>query len=131
MATAAPETAAELSGRYSTDDATANVLLSGLRRALAHEAVTEDLYADLDAVLDEYAHPAPDEVRVIAERLRTAAIELVKVVPYIVKPYPADQIRCLTNLSAEQPRPADERGHLVRLASALLTLLDMMGAAAA
>ncbi|MFF2845552.1 DUF6415 family natural product biosynthesis protein [Streptomyces sp. NPDC058001] len=123
------------SGDFSHDDATADRLLYGLRRSLAAEAITDDLYDDLESVLGEYAvHPSPAEGTAIADRLRHTATQLADVIPYLIKPYPTDQQRhaidqlgAVINLSAEQPAPENSHGHLVRLASSLLTLLDQMG----
>lgn len=125
------ETAAEMSGQCSADDVTAGMVLFGLRRSLAREAVTDELYDDLEAVLGEGAKPPPDEVGVIAERLRRATTKLVEVVPYLVTPYPVDEMRRVIDMSAQQPSPEQARGHLIRFAMAILTLLDLMGDAAA
>ncbi|MFF2852454.1 DUF6415 family natural product biosynthesis protein [Streptomyces sp. NPDC058001] len=116
---------------FSYDDATADRLLYGLRRSLAAEAITDDL----ESVLGEYAvHPSPAEGTAIADRLRQTATQLGDVIPYLIRPYPVDQQRraidqlgAVINLSAEQPEPENSHGHLVRLASSLLTLLDQMG----
>ncbi|MFE6164130.1 DUF6415 family natural product biosynthesis protein [Streptomyces sp. NPDC056486] len=121
------EAAAELSSQCSTDDLAAGMLLFGLRRALAREAVSDELYDNLEAVLGQDATPTGDEVPAVANRLRTATTQLIEIVPYLVTPYPTDQMRCVINLSAEQPCPQNERGHLVRFASSILTLLDLMG----
>ncbi|MFJ8953517.1 DUF6415 family natural product biosynthesis protein [Streptomyces sp. NPDC102381] len=124
------EAATQMGGQCSADDVTAGLVLFGLRRSLAREAVTDALYDDLDAVLDEDAKPTSDEVPVIAGRLREATTKLVEIVPYLVRPYPIDEMRDVIDMSVEQPPPELARGHLVRFAMAILTLLDLMGDAA-
>jgi hypothetical protein len=124
------EAAAELSGRCSTDDDTVRMVIFGMRRSLAYEAVSDGLYDDLETVLGEAAKPAPAEVPAVAERLRASTTKLVEIVPYLLTPYPTDEMRRVINLSAEQPQPEEARGHLVRLALAILSLLDLMGDAA-
>lgn len=131
MVAIAHETAAEMSGRCSADDETTGLVLFGLRRSLAREAVTDELYNDLEAVLGEGAKPSPSEVAAITERLRSAATQLVEVVPYLVKPYPIDEMRRVIEMSARQPPPEGAHGHLIRFAMAILTLLDLMGDEAA
>jgi hypothetical protein len=103
------------------------MLLAGLRRSLAHEAITDELYDDLEAVLGEHGRPAPHEIAVIAGRLRAATTTFVEIVPHLVKPYPVDEMRHLIYLSAEHPHPEDAHGHLRRFALAVLALLDLMG----
>jgi hypothetical protein len=119
-----------LSRRSSNDQDTAGMLLAGLRRSLAHEAITDELYDDLEAVLGEHGHTGPNETAVIAGRFRTATTTFVEIVPYLVQPYPLDEMRCLIYVSAEHPRPDGARGHLRRFALAVLALLDLMGDAA-
>ncbi|WP_206441066.1 DUF6415 family natural product biosynthesis protein [Streptomyces boncukensis] len=121
------EAAAQMSGRCSADDVTAGMVLFGLRRSLAREAVTDELYDDLEAVLGENAKPAPDEVPAIADRLRRATTKLVEIVPYLVAPYPIEEMRRVIDMSVQQPPPEQARGHLIRFAMAILTLLDLMG----
>ncbi|MGW6911752.1 DUF6415 family natural product biosynthesis protein [Streptomyces sp. NPDC054940] len=116
-----------LSRRASNDHGTLGTLLCSLRRSLASEAIDEQLYEDLEAVLGEYAHPAPHEITAIAERFRKTATKFVEIVPYLVRPYPIDEMRDLIYLSAEHPRAEDTPGHLRRLALAILTILDLMG----
>ncbi|MEV6424734.1 hypothetical protein [Streptomyces sp. NPDC051662] len=124
-----------LSGDFSNDDATANRLFLGLRRSLAAEAITDELYENLEAVLGEYAvRPSLAEGEVIANRLRETATKLVEVVPRLIRPYSVgqqrdaiDQLCAVIDLSAEQPVREDAHGHLVRFASCILTLLDQMG----
>ncbi|MFJ6571965.1 DUF6415 family natural product biosynthesis protein [Streptomyces sp. NPDC091292] len=126
------------SGDFSDNDATAGRLLLGLLRSLAAEAITDELYDDLETVLGEYAVPAsPAETAAIANRLRQTATKLTDVVPRLTKTYPVDQqrramhqLRTAIDLSAEQPAPENSHGHLVRFASSLLTLLDHLGDAA-
>ncbi|MFD7409979.1 DUF6415 family natural product biosynthesis protein [Streptomyces sp. NPDC059866] len=116
-----------LSRRSSNDPETLGVLLAGLRRSLAHEAIDDELYDDLEAVLGEHAHPAPYDIAVIAGRFREATTTLVEIVPHLVSPYPIDEIRRLIHVSAEHPRPEGAHGHLRRFALAVLALLDLMG----
>lgn len=127
MVTIAHETAAEMSERCSADDVTAGIVLFGLRRSLAREAVTDELYDDLEAVLGEGAKPSPSEVAAIAERLRRVTTQLVEVVPYLVTPYPIDEMQHVIEMSARQPPPERAHRHLIRFAMAVLTLLDLMG----
>lgn len=116
-----------LSQRCSTDDATVGALLFGLRRFLASEAIDDQLWDDLEAVLGEFAPPASHEIAAIAERFRTVATRLVEVVPRLVHPYLLRPMRRLIFLSAEQPHPENARGHLNRFAMCILTVLDLMG----
>jgi hypothetical protein len=94
-----------LSRRSSNDPQTAGMLLAGLRRSLAREAVTDELYDDLEAVLGEHAHTGPHENTITAGRFRKATTTFVEIVPYLVQPYPVDEMRCLIYVSAEHPRP--------------------------
>ncbi|MGW8375996.1 hypothetical protein [Streptomyces sp. ODS28] len=94
------ESAAVMAGQCSADEMTAGMVLFGLRRSLTREAVTDELYDDLDAGLGEGARPAADEVAAIADRLRTATTALVQIVPHLVVPYPVDEIRRVINLSS-------------------------------
>ncbi|WP_243460106.1 DUF6415 family natural product biosynthesis protein [Streptomyces sp. M54] len=119
-----------LTRRTSNDHDTLGTLLYSLRRSLASEAIDEHLYDDLDAVLDEYARPAPQEITAIAERFRKATTKIVEVVPYLVRPYPVEAMRCLIYLSAEHPHLDDALGHLRRFALTILTILDLMGESA-
>ncbi|MFF2851497.1 DUF6415 family natural product biosynthesis protein [Streptomyces sp. NPDC058001] len=130
MATVAYEPVADLSSRYSADDVTAGMLLLGLRRSLAREAVNDELYDDLESVLGEHANLTPNEVPSVAERLRHSTTKLIEIIPHLVSPYPIDEVRRVIALCAEQPQPEAARRHLVRLATAVLTLLDLMGDAA-
>lgn len=116
-----------LSRRTSDDHETLGTLLYSLRRSLASEAIDEQLYDDLESVLGEYAHPAPHEVTAIAERFRKATTKFVEIVPYLVRPYPIDEMRRLIYLSAEHPHPEDAPAHLRRLALTILAILDLMG----
>ncbi|AVH60894.1 hypothetical protein C4B68_00415 [Streptomyces dengpaensis] len=116
-----------LSQRASNDHETLGVVLYGLRRFLASEAIDEQLYNDLEAVLGEYAHPVPHLVTAIAARFRKATTTFVEIVPFLVQPYPVDEMRRLIYLSAEHPHPDDAPGHLRRLALAILAILDLMG----
>ncbi|MEU3091331.1 DUF6415 family natural product biosynthesis protein [Streptomyces massasporeus] len=113
--------------RTSNDDETLGVVLFGLRRSLASEAIDEQLYEDLEAVLGEYARPVPHLVAAIATRFRQATTTFVEIVPYLVRPYPVDAMRRLIYLSAEHPHPDDAPGHLRRFALAILAILDLMG----
>ncbi|MBA0049758.1 hypothetical protein E0L36_26960 [Streptomyces sp. AJS327] len=122
-----PDRAVELIGPCSTDDATVGVLLGGLRRSLAREAINDELYDDLEAAIGEFANPAPEEIGPLADRLRAATTGLVGVVPHLVRPYPVEEMQRLIVLSAEHPRPEDASGHVVRFATAMLSLLDLMG----
>lgn len=131
MVAVSGDVAAELLIRQcSTDNETLGALLSSLRRSFVREEIGEALYDDLDAVLDEYARPTPDEVRQITERFRQVTSTLVSVVQYAVTPYPVDEVRRLIDLRAQWPRPQDAHGHLVRFAMAILSMLDLMGDAA-
>ncbi|MFF4031522.1 DUF6415 family natural product biosynthesis protein [Streptomyces sviceus] len=116
-----------LSRRASNDRETVGMFLAGLRRSLAHEAITDELYDDLEAVLGEHAQPAPHETAVVAGRFRKATTTLVDIVPHLVQPYPVDEMRHLIYLSAEHPGPEGAHGHVRRLALAILALLDLMG----
>ncbi|QYX82823.1 hypothetical protein K1J60_08045 [Streptomyces akebiae] len=116
-----------LSRRTSDDHETLGTLLYSLRRSLASEAIDEQLYDGLEAVLGEYPHLAPHEVTTIAERFRKATTKFVEVVPYLVRPYPIDEMRRLIYLSAEHPHSDNAPGHLRRLALAILAILDLMG----
>jgi hypothetical protein len=120
-------TATALSQRCSTDDATVGTLLFGLRRFLASEAIDDQLWDDLEAVLGEFAPPASHEIAAITERLRTAATGLVEVVPRLVHPYPLRPVQRLIFLSAEHPHPENAQGHLNRFAMGILTVLELMG----
>ncbi|MFJ6566759.1 DUF6415 family natural product biosynthesis protein [Streptomyces sp. NPDC091292] len=139
MTTAVMHESPRPSDDFSDDDATAGRLLLGLLRSLAAEAVTDELYDDLETVLGEYAVPAsPAEGAAIANRLRQTATKLTYVVPRLIKSYPMaqqrlaiDQLRTAINLSNQHPAPENSHGHLVRFASSLLTLLDHLGDAAA
>ncbi|MDX2554756.1 DUF6415 family natural product biosynthesis protein [Streptomyces stelliscabiei] len=119
-----------LSRRASTDDETVRVLLGGLRRSLAYEAVTDELWDDLEAVLGEHARLTQFETTVIVRRFRKATTTFVEIVPHLVRPYPLDELTRLIDLSAEQPRFDAAHGHLRRFALAILALLDLMGDAA-
>ena len=116
-----------LSQRASNDYETLGMVLYGLRRSLASEAIDEQLYDDLEAVLGEYGHPAPDLDTALAARFRKTATTFVEIVPYLVQPYPVDEMRRLIYVSAEHPHPDDAPGHLRRLALAILAILDLMG----
>jgi hypothetical protein len=113
--------------RTSNDHETLGVVLFGLRRSLASEAIDEQLYEDLEAVLGEYARPVTHLVAAIALRFREATTTFVEIVPYLVRPYPVDEMRRLIYLSAEHPHPDDAPGHLRRFALAILAILDLMG----
>ena len=113
--------------RTSNDHETLGVVLFGLRRSLAGEAIDEQLYEDLEAVLGEHAHPDLHLVAAIAARFREATTTFVEIVPYLVQPYPVNEIRSLVYLSAEYPYPDDAPGHLRRFALAVLAILDLMG----
>lgn len=125
------DVAAELlSQQSSTDDETLGVLLFSLRRSLVREEIGEELYDDLDAVLDEYARPTPDKIGQIAERFRKVTTKLVNVVPHVVTPCPVDEVQRLIDLRTEYPCPENAYGHLARFAITILSLLDLMGDAA-
>lgn len=127
MVAVAADVAVRLGQRASNDRETLGGVLYGLRRSLAREAIDEQLYDDLEAVLGEYAHPAPHEITASAERFRKATTDLVEIVPYLVRPYPVGEMRRLIYLSADHPHPDDAPSHLRRLALAILTILDLMG----
>lgn len=116
-----------LSRQSSNDRETVEMFLASLRRFLAREAVDDELYEDLEAVLGEHAQPAPHEIVAIAARFRKATTTLVEIVPRLVQPYPVDEMRRLIYLSAEHPHPERAPGHVRRFALAILVLLDLMG----
>ncbi|MFI8174049.1 DUF6415 family natural product biosynthesis protein [Streptomyces microflavus] len=138
MTTLVHETASRLHGSYVEDDETASRVWLGLRRFLASDAVTEELYEDLETVIGESAvRPSPPDCAAIADRLRAATAELVEIVPRLITPYSevdakavADQMPITVLMSAERPVSDAEYGHLVRFANAVLTLLDLIGEAA-
>ncbi|MFC8006582.1 DUF6415 family natural product biosynthesis protein [Streptomyces olivaceus] len=138
MTTVVHETASRLHGLYAEDDETTSRVWLGLRRFLVSDAVTEELYEDLEAVLGEdAARPSSADCAAITSRLRSATAELVNVVPRLITPYSemdakavANQMPIVVLLSAERPAAGAEYGHLVRFANAVLTLLDLMGEAA-
>lgn len=66
------DVATGLSRQCSTDSKSVGLLLFALRRSLAREAINEELYDDLEAVLGEYAAPDPDRIGDLAARFRTA-----------------------------------------------------------
>ncbi|MFG2783804.1 DUF6415 family natural product biosynthesis protein [Streptomyces prunicolor] len=105
-------------------------LLFGLRHFLASEAIDDQLWDDLEAVLGEFAPAAPHETADFTMRLRPAITGLVEIVQYDVRPYPVRQMRRLIFLSAEHPPPDGVRGHLNRFAMAILAVLDLLGDAA-
>ncbi|MFD4553494.1 DUF6415 family natural product biosynthesis protein [Streptomyces sp. NPDC058469] len=102
-------------------------LLVGLRRFLANEAIDDELWDDLDAVLGEFTPPASHEIAAITARFRRATTTLVEIVPSLVRPYPLWPLQRLIFLSAEHPSPEYARGHLNRLAMGILDLLELMG----
>ncbi|MER6358577.1 DUF6415 family natural product biosynthesis protein [Streptomyces sp. NPDC001634] len=116
--------------RCSNDDETMGVLLAGLRCSLAHEAITDELYDDLEAVLGEHTHPAPHDAAVITGRFRKATTTFVEIVPHLVRPYPLDELMRLIDVSAEHAPYEAAHGHVRRFALAILALLDLMGDAA-
>ncbi|MFF8387413.1 hypothetical protein ACF053_27770 [Streptomyces kanasensis] len=116
-----------LAGHVSNDTATVRRALAGLRRSLAAEAVTGQVYDDLNAVLDEGADLAPEQVLLIAERLRATTALLIGVVPRLVHPFPAEEMLRLLDLSTHHPHPAETCGHVRRLALAVVAVLDLMG----
>ncbi|MEN8656100.1 hypothetical protein ABCR94_37400 [Streptomyces sp. 21So2-11] len=122
------ETAAPLRvGAYANDDVTASRVDLGLRRFLASDAVTNDLYDDLETVLGQDAvRLSPEDIAAIADRLRKVTPTLEYVVERLLKPYPA-QMDAAMALSSEMPGQQGVHGHLVRFASTILTVLDLMG----
>ncbi|MFD0551595.1 hypothetical protein ACFQ0X_22190 [Streptomyces rectiviolaceus] len=90
MTAVAYETASPLPvAMFANDDATACRVDLGLRRFLASDAVTTDLYDDLETVLGEdAARLSPEDSEVIAHRLRDVAPTLKDVVERLLKPYP-------------------------------------------
>lgn len=117
--------------RFSNDVETAGRVSFGLRRSIASEVVSDELYDDLEAVLGEDARRlSSGERAAIADRLRQITPALEDVVKRLVQPYPEEQMRHVISLSLEQPGPEDVRGHCVRFASSVLTSLDLMGALA-
>ncbi len=98
-----------------------------LLRSLALESLDHQLFEDLEAVLGEHAHPTSWQIVAIAERLREATTRLVEFVPYLVRPYPLDEIMRLVDLSAEHPISEHAHGHVRRFALAVLALIDLVG----
>lgn len=112
---------------FANDAETASRVDLGLRRFLASDAVTVDLYDDLETVLGEYsAHLSAEDSAVISDRLRVVAPTLNDVVRRLLSPYPTEMDVVMVR-SSESPGPEDVHGHLVRFASSILTILDLMG----
>lgn len=112
---------------FANDAETASRVDLGLRRFLASEAVTVDLYDDLETVLGEdAARLSPGGSIVISDRLRDVAPTLKDVVGRLLSTYPPEMDAVMVR-SSEFPGPEDAHGHLVRLASAMLSVLDLMG----
>ena len=116
-----------LSQQVSDGEGTLSTLLFSLRRSLAQEAIDEQMWEDLEAVLGEFAPLTSHEVTVIAARFRTATNTLVKFVPHLLRPYPAEEMRHLIFVSGEHPPPENARRHLNWFAMAILAVLDLMG----
>ncbi|MFF8387762.1 DUF6415 family natural product biosynthesis protein [Streptomyces kanasensis] len=119
-----------LAGYVCNDTATVRRALAGLRRSLAAEAVTDQVYSDLNAVLDWHADPTSDQILLITERLRATTVLLIGVVPRLVHPYPTEAMLRLLDVSARHPQPDETLGHVRRLALAVLSVLDLLGDAA-
>ncbi|MBT2396245.1 hypothetical protein [Streptomyces sp. ISL-100] len=112
---------------FANDVETASRVDLGLRRFLASDAVTVGLYDDLETVLGEDAtRLSPEDSAVISDRLRDVVPALKDVVERLLKPYPP-QMDAVMDRSSEFPGPEDVYGHLVRFASSILTVLDLMG----
>lgn len=128
MTTLAYESAAPLPVTSWADDAeTADRVGLGLRRLLASDAVTVDLYGDLETVLGEdAARLSLEDSAAIAGRLRAVAPTLKYVVARLLTPYPSEMDDVMAR-SSEFPGPDDTYGHLVRFANSILTVLDLMG----
>ncbi|MFC6067005.1 hypothetical protein [Streptomyces ochraceiscleroticus] len=125
------EAAGELTRQCSTDTPTLSTLLFALRRSLAYDEINaEKLYDGLNAVLDEYARPAPDEIKNITEQLQQLTPPLVQAIPYLVTQYPTNEVRRLIVLSTQRPCPEQAYRHLVRYAMTLDELLGLIGDAA-
>ncbi|MEU1484514.1 hypothetical protein [Streptomyces sp. NPDC005752] len=112
---------------FANDAETASRVGLGLRRLLAYDAVTVDLYDDLETVLGENAARLSAEgSAVISDRLRAATPTLNDVVVRLLRPYPSEMDVVMAR-SSEFPGSEDVHGHLVRFASSILTVLDLMG----
>ncbi|MFI2353734.1 hypothetical protein ACH5AG_03410 [Streptomyces anulatus] len=112
---------------FANDEETASRVDLGLRRFLASDAVTVALYDDLETVLGENAaRLSPEDSAVISARLRDVAPTLNDVVARLLKPYPSEMDDVMAR-SSEFPGPEGAHGHLVRFASSILTVLDLMG----
>ncbi|MFH8466018.1 hypothetical protein [Streptomyces sp. NPDC017991] len=112
---------------WAHDAETASRVDLGLRRFLASDAVTVDLYDDLETVLGENAaRLSPEDSLVISDRLKDVAPVLKEVVERLLKPYPPE-MDAVMDRSSEFPGPDDAHGHLVRFASSILSVLDLMG----
>lgn len=112
---------------FANDIETAGRVDFGLRRFLASDAVTADLYDDLETVLGEdAARLSPPDSAAISDRLGNVAPTLKDVVGRLLTPYPP-QMDAVMERSSEVPGPDDTHGHLVRFASSILTVLDLMG----
>ncbi|MFJ9889511.1 hypothetical protein ACIQRW_27155 [Streptomyces sp. NPDC091287] len=112
---------------FANDAETASRVDLGLRRFLASDAVTVDLYDDLETVLGEDAArlSAEDSMAIVC-RLRAVTPTLRYVVARLLRPYPSEMDDVMAR-SSEFPGPEDAHGHLVRFASSILTVLDLMG----
>ncbi|MET7319549.1 hypothetical protein [Streptomyces sp. NPDC005549] len=128
MTTPVYESAAPLPvAAFANDVETASRVDVGLRRFLASDAVTVVLYDDLETVLGEAAaRLSLEDSAVISDRLRNVAPTLKDVVERLLTPYPP-QMDAVMDRSSESPGPNDTYGHLVRFASSILTVLDLMG----
>ncbi|WP_411143111.1 DUF6415 family natural product biosynthesis protein [Streptomyces sp. x-80] len=98
-----------------------------LRRSLVRDTIGDDLYNALNAVLDEYSRPTPDQIGQTTQRLRDVTAPLVQAIPYLVTPYPAAEIRHLLDLRSERPEPEHAYRHAVRFALTIVDLLGLMG----
>ncbi|MCX5206727.1 hypothetical protein OG897_35650 [Streptomyces sp. NBC_00237] len=115
-----------LGQRFATDDATLDTLLTSLRRSVRSEPIGDHVYDALNAVLDEDVHLSPADVDSLAEEFRQAAVLLARVVRHSGLPFPTDEMRRLFAVSDELPSPSHARGHVVRLATTLLDVLDLV-----
>lgn len=128
MTTLVPETAIPLGVTRARNDAETMERVSfGLRRQLVADVVTDAVYDDLESVLGDHGAPRSYEViTVIAGRFRSLTPRLEDVIERLIghgQPLPA-KVEAALRLSVVEPAECDARAHLVRLASAILDVLD-------
>ncbi|MFI8433815.1 hypothetical protein ACIGJO_08700 [Streptomyces sp. NPDC079020] len=102
---------------FASDIATTSRVDLGLRRFLASDAITVELYDDLETILGEdAARLSPEESAVISARLRDVTPSLREVVERSLTPYPPQMDDVMVR-SVGFPGPGDAYGHLVRFAT--------------